>query len=190
MDKPKIKANRPIQITQPTRVPCNQPITVPIEQPVRVPVEIKLMPCNQPIIYEEEDIEWIEPVSIVCNHNGQPIHIEQYPKKIIERKQTIITQDGHFVFTDEEKIIDDILYNSKTLHAYKTKKDKNFGTFILPIQKLYIEFWEDKNIPERKESIRTYQKNMAKFIEINPEDMKNITNILKIKFLKLSKLTF
>jgi len=93
--------------------------------------------------------------------------------------------DGHFVKSDGERMVDDILYNADILHVYQkrvidiTERIVTCDWFIPVINKstgIYIEYWGMENDIDyddnKREKQELYAKHNLKLIEINPNDIK------------------
>lgn len=101
------------------------------------------------------------------------------------------TQDGHFVESEMEIKVDDILYTNNIVHAYSIKVDEIFERTVicdwyipvLPNKGIYIELWgvkgDDKYNKNKKEKIELYNKNKLKLIEIEYDELKDNTQRLK-----------
>lgn len=101
------------------------------------------------------------------------------------------TQDGHFVESEMEIKVDDILYTNNIVHAYSIKVDEIFERTVicdwyipvLPNKGIYIELWgvkgDDKYNKNKKEKIELYNKYKLKLIEIEYDELKDNTQRLK-----------
>jgi len=99
--------------------------------------------------------------------------------------------DGHFVRSRAEVIIDNYLYHHNLVHAYERKlpiEDVVFSDFYIPKNDIYIEFWgmeNDQTYEERKKKkIEIYKTNQFKLIELYNKDADNIDDSLPAKLLK------
>jgi len=112
---------------------------------------------------------------------------EDYRKKYPRRYRT---QDGHYVRTKSEAIIDNWLYNNMIVHAYERKvpiKEDIHCDFFIPQAKCYIEYWgmEDEAYLERKKKKqKLYRKHKLKLIELTEADIENIDDVLPKKLMK------
>lgn len=100
------------------------------------------------------------------------------------------TQDGHFVESELEIIVDDILYNLNIVHAYNIKVDEItertvICDWFIPItygKGIYIELWgmtnNEKYNKNKKEKIELYHKHKLPLIEITNGEVKNDTQRL------------
>ncbi len=98
--------------------------------------------------------------------------------------------DGHVVRSQAELIIDNWLFHYQLLHAYDYPLQ--FGLegkrcdFYLPLEELYIEFWgllsETTYAINRKHKLELYKKANLKLLELFPQDLPILTEILKKKF--------
>lgn len=101
------------------------------------------------------------------------------------------TQDGHFVESEFEIKVDDILYNNNIVHAYSIKVDEIYERTVicdwyipvLPNKGIYIELWgvkgDEKYNKNKKEKIEFYNKHNLKLIEIEYDELKDNTQRLK-----------
>jgi len=108
---------------------------------------------------------------------------EKYPRKYR-------TQDGHYVRTKSETILDDWLYHHFIVHAYERKvpiEEDMYSDFYIPHGPCYIEYWglEDEEYSERKDKKRaTYSKHRLNLVELVNKDIENIDDILPRKLIK------
>lgn len=105
------------------------------------------------------------------------------------------TQDGHFVESEYEIRIDDILYNNNIIHAYNIKVDEipertimcDWYIPILRDKGIYIELWgvkdNEKYNKNKKEKIDLYKLHSLYLIEIEYDELKDDTLRLKSKLL-------
>ncbi|MBL0335177.1 MAG: glycerol kinase [Chitinophagaceae bacterium] len=105
------------------------------------------------------------------------------------------TQDGHFVRSKSEVIIDNWLYISGLVHSYEKKlpiDEDLISDFYIPSgngrpQAVYIEFWgleNDQNYQERmKKKIELYKKYDLPLIELKDKDIENTDDVLPRKLL-------
>lgn len=101
------------------------------------------------------------------------------------------TQDGHFVESEFEIKVDDILYNNNIVHAYSIKVDEIYERTVicdwyipvLPNKGIYIELWgikgDEKYNKNKKEKIDLYKKHNLKLIEIEYDELRDNTQRLK-----------
>lgn len=94
-------------------------------------------------------------------------------------------QDGHFVRSRAELIIDNWLYMAEISHAYERKlpiPETAYCDFYLPGGKVYIEFWgmenDEKYRARKQEKIALYRKYDFHLIELRDEDVSNIDDVL------------
>lgn len=104
--------------------------------------------------------------------------------------------DGHYVRSKSEKIIDDWLYNNNIIHAYEKKiigENMICDFYIkskLPEQDIYIEYWglEDNNTrySERKNKKQNlYKKLNLRLLNLNEQDIQNLEDRLGDQLKKL-----
>lgn len=125
---------------------------------------------------------------------------ERYNKETVEniktntdsdKPKTKKSQDGHFVGSEYEIKVDDILYNNNIVHAYNVKVDEIHERTVtcdwyIPIllnKGIYIELWgvkgnEDYN-RNKNEKIDLYKKHKLFLIEIEYDELRNDTQRLK-----------
>lgn len=98
-------------------------------------------------------------------------------------------EDGHYVRSLSEMIIDNWLYNHNYVHAYEKSvyMESNpdsivLSDFYLPQGNVYIEFWgieDDEKYEARKnEKIKLYNKNNINRIDLNESHIKRLNDIL------------
>ena len=90
----------------------------------------------------------------------------------------IRANDGHWVRSKAEKIIDDYLYRNKIVHSYERKipNHKVYCDFYIPGFKIWIEYWgldDPEYIEQREKKIQIYkeQEYYDKLIEFTEDDM-------------------
>jgi len=95
------------------------------------------------------------------------------------------TEDGHYVRSKSELIIDNWLYNKNIVHAYEKKlptKENLLSDFYLPQGKVYIEFWgyenQDKYLKRKKIKQNIYKKYKFNLIELNDKEVENLDDVL------------
>lgn len=101
------------------------------------------------------------------------------------------TQDGHFVESEFEIKVDDILFTNNIVHSYSVKVDEIFERTVicdwyipvLPNEGIYIELWgikgDEKYNKNKNEKIELYKKHNLKLIEIEYDELKDNTQRLK-----------
>lgn len=101
------------------------------------------------------------------------------------------SQDGHFVESDFEIKVDDILYTQNIVHAYNIKVDEitertvicDWYIPLLLNKGIYIELWgvkgNEKYNANKKEKIELYKKHKLFLIEIEYDELKDNTQRLK-----------
>jgi len=96
--------------------------------------------------------------------------------------------DGHYVRSRAELVIDNWLYHHKILHAYEARlpgKENIFCDFYLPDYNIYIEYWglegkTDYNVKIKRKK-RIYEEKRLKLIELRDEDLEKLDDMLKRK---------
>lgn len=103
--------------------------------------------------------------------------------------RTYKAEDGDLLRSSHEVQIDDWFYHNGIEHQAEIKVpiDKlMWCDWFLPKEKIYVEYWglmHDKDYREsRKVKEKLYRKADLKLISIEPEDMKNLNEILRMKF--------
>ncbi len=101
------------------------------------------------------------------------------------------TDDGHYVRSKAEAIIDNWLYNKGIVHAYEKRvpiEENLLSDFYLPQGKVYIEFWGYENKPEylkrKKIKQNIYKKYGLDLIELTDNEVQNLDDILPRMLLK------
>lgn len=107
------------------------------------------------------------------------------------------TDDGHYVRSKAEAIIDNWLYNKAIVHAYEKRvpiEENLLSDFYLPQGKVYIEFWGYENKPEylKRKKIKQdiYKKYNLNLIELTDKEVQNLDDILPRMLLKFGIKTF
>jgi len=101
-------------------------------------------------------------------------------------------EDGHYVRSKAEMLIDNWLYQHGIVHAYEKSvfmaTDPSavvLSDFYVPEGKVYIEFWglsEDEKYQKRKKfKQRLYKENKLKLIELEEKDVKRLGDIMPRK---------
>ncbi|SFV51459.1 hypothetical protein MNB_SV-12-769 [hydrothermal vent metagenome] len=103
------------------------------------------------------------------------------------------TEDGHYVRSKAELIIDNWLYHQNIVHAYEKRlptEENLLSDFYLPQGKVYIEFWGYENqeayIKRKKIKQQIYKKYNFKLIELNDKEVQNLDDILPKILLKFN----
>ncbi len=101
-------------------------------------------------------------------------------------------QDGHYVRSKSELIIDNWLYVSKIVHAYERKlpiEEEVYCDFYIPTGKVYIEYWgldEEKYLVKKTWKLDIYKKNGFHLIELFEKDISNLDDKLPAKLLEFN----
>lgn len=110
------------------------------------------------------------------------------------------TQDGHFVESELEIKVDDILFTNAIVHAYSVRVDEIFERTVIcdwyiPVllnKGIYIELWgikgDEKYNKNKKEKIELYKKHNLKLIEIEYDELKDNTQRLKSSLISKIKI--
>lgn len=97
------------------------------------------------------------------------------------------TDDGHFVKSKAEQIIDNWLYRNKIAHAYERKlpvEEVLYCDFFIPRGKIWIEYWGfegEKYLKRKKSKQELYKKEDKNLIELTDKDIKNLDDIFPAK---------
>lgn len=103
-----------------------------------------------------------------------------------------LCEDGHYVRSYSEMLIDNWLYNNGIVHAYEKSvfmpSDPDaivLSDFYIPEGNVYIEFWglnDDQKYLERKEKkIKLYKENNINLISLEENDIKRLSDVLPRK---------
>jgi hypothetical protein len=97
--------------------------------------------------------------------------------------ETYRTEDGHWVRSRAEVIIDDWLYSHNIMHAYERKlPGGNYRCdFYIPCGNVYIEFWglvDEKYQATKATKSEIYRNNTLKLIELFDRDLSRLGDIL------------
>jgi len=99
-------------------------------------------------------------------------------------------QDGHYVRSKSELIIDNWLYVSKIVHAYERKlpiEEELYCDFYIPTGKVYIEYWgleDDKYLTRKEKKLEIYKKYNLNLIQLVEKDVLNLEDTLPAKLLE------
>ena len=112
----------------------------------------------------------------------------KYPSNLVYK-----AEDGHYVKSRAELIIDDWLYRHGIRHAYEHRlptEEEIFCDFYLPDYDIYIEYWGGEGDPDydkrkayKKEIYRKYG---FRLIEIHADEILQIDDALKRKLAKFN----
>lgn len=100
-------------------------------------------------------------------------------------------EDGHYVRSKNEVIVDNWLYSHGVCHAYeKAVFDPKTGDtlcsdFFVPTKNLYIEIWgmaSREYESRRVQKVELYRKLGCRLLEINSDYVKNIDDVLSREF--------
>lgn len=100
----------------------------------------------------------------------------------------IKTEDGHYVRSRSEALIDNWLYSEKIAHAYEQRlpgENEVYCDFYLPDRRVYIEYWglegEPKYEKKKESKLRIYREQQLKLIELNESHISNLGDALRRK---------
>jgi len=115
----------------------------------------------------------------------------------LKYKATFRAEDGHFVRSKAEQIIDNWLYHKGIIHAYERRvpiEEEVYCDFFIPIgQKVWIEFWgleEEKYIKRKEMKQKFYKIHKKNLIELNDKDIENLDDMLPVKLRPFLPSTF
>lgn len=100
--------------------------------------------------------------------------------------------DGHYVRSKAEVIIDNWLYHSKIAHAYERKlpiEEAQYCDFFINSSKgVYVEYWgyesDPKYLSRKGRKRETYKKHGLQLIELTDEEISNLDDVLPRKLLE------
>ena len=101
-------------------------------------------------------------------------------------------EDGHYVRSKNEAIVDNWLYSHGVCHAYeKAVFDQQTGStlcsdFFIPGKSLYVEVWgmsDGRYESRRAEKAAVYQRCGCKLLGIDGDDVKNVDDVLSRELL-------
>lgn len=102
--------------------------------------------------------------------------------------------DGHYVRSKNEQLVDNWLYHNNLCHAYEVlivdkKNGKEYiNDFYIPQIKLYIEVWgyeTPEYIKRKKQKISVYQENDLSLLQMTDREIKVLDDFLRRNILTL-----
>jgi len=100
--------------------------------------------------------------------------------------------DGHWVRSKSEKIIDDFLFRNRIVHVYEKRipGERWLSDFYLPDYKIWIEHWgrDDEDYKKKRQSkTKSYQKHgfYDKLVETTEQEIQSAEDVLEEKLLKM-----
>lgn len=125
------------------------------------------------------------PVTLV----DHPVLVQQVQARIDTEELCCI--DGHIVSCAQELKIDNWLYYSGLLHAYRRRlpfEEEFYADFYLPQYHLYIEYWGAGNEPAQLGDKMRKRERLTeagyKVIELQDQEIENLDEVLPRKLLK------
>ena len=107
-------------------------------------------------------------------------------------RATIRTQDGHYVRSKAEAMIDNWLYRHGLVHVYEGRlaiEEEVYYDFYIPAKALYIEYWglEGNTAYEERKAAKQvlYQAHGFNLLELTETDIKNLDDVMTHKFLRI-----
>jgi len=101
------------------------------------------------------------------------------------------TNDGHWVRSKAETLIDNWLYVMGIVHAYERRlpiEQEAYCDFYLPQGRIYIEYWgyenDRKYIARKEEKLKLYQLNELNLLELTNEHVEQLDDCLPIMLRK------
>lgn len=101
---------------------------------------------------------------------------------------TIACEDGHYVRSKAEKIIDDWLYNHNYIHAYEKSvyspdEDKEYiPDFYLKNEDIFIEYWgltdNESYLLKKETKSAFYTRNNIRFISLEDKEIEHLGDVL------------
>jgi hypothetical protein len=101
------------------------------------------------------------------------------------------TDDGHFVRSSAEAVIDDWLFHHKIIHGYELSIPvglPRWCDFLIPIpgtkDNIYIEYWgleDEKYLGRKEEKLELYRKHGLKLVELVKGDLGKVDEVLPRK---------
>ena len=92
--------------------------------------------------------------------------------------------DGHYVRSRGEALIDNWLYQAGIVHAYERKlpiEEDVYSDFFLPSGNVYIEYWgmeNDKYLSRKQEKLLIYKKYTYNLIELDDSAINNLDDVM------------
>ena len=103
----------------------------------------------------------------------------------LKNQATHRTNDGHWVRSKAEALIDNWLYVMRLVHAYERRlpfAGEAYCDFYIPQGQIYIEYWGYENSPEylerKQEKLKIYKSNEFNLIELNDKDIEQLDDCL------------
>lgn len=101
------------------------------------------------------------------------------------------TQDGHYVRSRAEAMIDNYLYENRLVHAYERRlpiEEEVFSDFYILNGKVFIEYWGMEGNSDydkrKKEKLEIYAQNQFNLIELTDKDIERLDDVLPPKLRK------
>lgn len=174
-----------------------------------VPGGMFLMPAGQDVGgMQDEDaknnetiVRWTESV---VDSDLLRRKVKKLGGKVKEKKETQVlkkthcsaiyrTDDGHFVNTEAEVVVDNWLYRSGIVHSYENRhgddRENIISTFFLPFYQLFIDLESSRmnkgDVDQQKKRRKYYTEKGLEFIELKAKQALNaekvLSDILQIK---------
>jgi len=95
--------------------------------------------------------------------------------------------DGHYVRSKNEQLVDNWLYNHNICHAYEPlvvdKRDRReyISDFYIPQFKLYVEVWgmeTQKYLRRKSHKLEVYQANNLKLLQLSDKEIKSLDDCM------------
>jgi len=102
--------------------------------------------------------------------------LRKFPRILIYK-----ADDGHYVRSKAELVIDNWLYSRGIVHAYKwrlpTTKEL-FCDFYLPKLDIYIEHWEGEPEYEKRLKLQVYKEKNLRLVQLEETDIEKLEDVL------------
>jgi predicted nuclease of restriction endonuclease-like RecB superfamily len=138
------------------------------------------------VVWDEKFLENKTVIDAFQMYKGEPK--QDFREKF---KAEFRAQDGHYVRSKAEMLIDNWLYMSGIVHAYERKlpiEEEVYCDFYLPHGKVYIEYWgfekDEKYLERKDEKLSIYQKYNFSLIELTDIEIQNLDDLLPKMLLK------
>ena len=137
-------------------------------------------------VLDEEQVDKLVELFRMPRMEGAEDFHRQYPVGAIK------TEDGHYVRSRAEVLIDNWLYSQRIVHAYEQRlpgESEVFCDFYLPGSRAYIQYWGLEGDPEyrrrKREKLRIYRAQKLILLELNERDVSNLGDALRRKLGKI-----
>lgn len=152
---------------------------------------------NPYVVWEkkiQENVHFLNSVNIATGRTYSE-QIENSETDDFRKKYdaNVRTQDGHYVRSRAEAMIDNYLYEKGLVHAYERRlpiEVEVYSDFYIPSGKVYIEYWGMEGKPDydkrKQEKLEIYAENQFNLIELTDKDIERLDDVLPLKLRKYS----